>query len=63
MHSLADPIAALSYANILWAALKDGSLRVNVHKAYDFSAEGLRAAHEDIAGRGTTGKLLVKVAA
>ncbi|KZV89823.1 NAD(P)-binding protein [Exidia glandulosa HHB12029] len=63
VHSMADPVAGLQYAEIVWASLKDGSLRVNVHEEYEFSAEGLRKAHEDIAGRKTTGKLLIKVSA
>lgn len=34
---------------------------VRVHEVYEFGEEGVRRAHEDIEGRGTVGKLLMKV--
>jgi NADPH:quinone reductase len=36
--------------------------KVHVHKEYDFTAEGLQEAQKDITGRGTVGKLVVKIA-
>jgi NADPH:quinone reductase len=34
---------------------------VNVYKEYEFSAEGVRAAHTDLVSGKTTGKLVIKV--
>ncbi|PWN98991.1 GroES-like protein [Tilletiopsis washingtonensis] len=50
------------YAAELFALLAQHKLTLRVHQEYAFSVEGVRQAQEDIAGRGTTGKLIVKVA-
>ncbi|KZV98629.1 NAD(P)-binding protein [Exidia glandulosa HHB12029] len=62
VNSVADPVAAKRYADSLWSSITSGALKAKIHEEYPFSAEGLRKAHEDIAGRGTTGKLILKVA-
>ena len=45
------------YAKDLWAALGDG-VTVEVFKTYDL--QDVKQAHEDLEGRKTTGKLLIK---
>lgn len=50
------------YADEYFQFLADG-LKVEIHKVYPFTADGVRQAQIDITGRGTIGKLLVNVAA
>ena len=47
------------YANEVFGAVKDGWLKVKIHKVYPL--EEARQAHEDLEGRRTTGKLLLKL--
>lgn len=49
------------YASQYWALLRDGGIKVPIHKEYPFTAEGVRQAQMDIRGRGTTGKLVVDI--
>ena len=46
------------YANGVLDMLKDGKLKIKVHKVYDLSEA--KQAHMDLEGRKTTGKLLLK---
>ncbi|EUC53519.1 NADPH-dependent quinone oxidoreductase [Rhizoctonia solani AG-3 Rhs1AP] len=50
------------YANELFDLIKNGKLACAVHAEYPFSTEGMRQTHLDITGRGTSGKLVVKMA-
>ncbi|CAE6396929.1 unnamed protein product [Rhizoctonia solani] len=50
------------YANELFDLIKNGKLACAVHAEYPFSTEGMRQTHVDITGRGTSGKLVVKIA-
>lgn len=47
------------YANMLFGYLKDGKLKVNIHKIYDL--KDAQQAHKDLEGRLTSGKLLLKM--
>jgi NADPH2:quinone reductase len=47
------------YANEVFSAVKQGWLKVKVHKVYPLKEA--RQAHEDLEGRKTTGKLLLKL--
>ncbi|KAK6335437.1 NADPH:quinone reductase [Orbilia brochopaga] len=47
------------YSNELFKYVKAGQLKVNIHKTY--ALEDLSQAHRDIEGRGTTGKLVIKL--
>jgi NADPH:quinone reductase len=47
------------YANEVFSALEQGWLKVRVHKVYPL--KDAREAHEDLEGRKTTGKLLLKL--
>lgn len=51
-----------TFAGELFNLVSRGAFKVKIHGEYEFSAEGVQKAQEDITGRGTTGKLIVKVA-
>ncbi|POY72962.1 hypothetical protein BMF94_3948 [Rhodotorula taiwanensis] len=51
-----------SYAKELFELVRNGDLKLAVHKEYDLSTEGIRQAQEDITSRKTSGKLIIKVA-
>ena len=50
------------YSAELWSLISSGTLRINIHAEYPFTAEGVRQAHVDLTTGKTTGKLLIKVA-
>jgi NADPH2:quinone reductase len=50
------------YGAELWDLVSKGTLRINIHAEYSFTAEGVRQAHIDLTTGKTTGKLLIKVA-
>lgn len=50
-----------SYSAELWRMISNGTLRVNIHTEYPFTAEGVRQAHTDLTSGATTGKLLIRV--
>ncbi|KAH9955613.1 NAD-P-binding protein [Russula dissimulans] len=50
------------YSKELWALVSSGTLKINIHTEYPFTAEGVRQAHVDLTTGKTTGKLLIKVA-
>lgn len=52
-----------SYSSELFDLLARGIVKLRVHGEYEFSEEGIKKTQMDITGRGTTGKLIVKVAA
>jgi NADPH:quinone reductase len=50
------------YGAELWRLISSGTLKINIHAEYPFTAEGVRQAHVDLTTGKTTGKLLIKVA-
>lgn len=50
-----------SYSAELWGLVSSGTLRINIHAEYPFTAEGVRQAHTDLTTGKTIGKLLIKV--
>ena len=46
------------YANMAMSLVKDGKLNIKIHKTYKL--EEAAKAQDDLEGRGTTGKLLLK---
>ncbi|WVR04998.1 hypothetical protein IAU60_002010 [Kwoniella sp. DSM 27419] len=52
----------LQYTDELTSLAQQGVTKFAVHKVYEFTEEGVRQAQEDLASRGTSGKLLVRVA-
>jgi len=59
---IALPEEAQRYTTELWNIIANGKLKVKIHKEYSFTVEGVQQSHKDIVGRGTVGKLLIKVA-
>jgi NADPH:quinone reductase len=47
------------YANEVLGLIKDGKLKINVHQAYEL--KDAKQAQDDLEGRKTTGKLLLKL--
>ncbi|TYJ52558.1 hypothetical protein B9479_006848 [Cryptococcus floricola] len=58
---IATPEEFKQYADELVDITQKAPLKFEVHKEYPFTAEGIIQAEKDIAGRGTTGKLLIHV--
>jgi NADPH2:quinone reductase len=51
-----------SLSSQLFELVAEGAVRFKIYGEYEFSAEGIRKSQEDITGRGTVGKLIVKIA-
>jgi NADPH2:quinone reductase len=50
------------YCKELFDLIAQGIVKIKIHEEYDFSVEGIRKSQEDITGRKTTGKLVIKIA-
>ena len=50
------------YNKGLWGEYAAGHIKEAISKEYPFTAEGVSQAHIDLAGRKTTGKLVIKIA-
>ncbi|KAG8683644.1 hypothetical protein FRC11_013260 [Ceratobasidium sp. 423] len=59
---ITEPAEFHEYATELFDLIKNGKLDFAVHAEYPFTTEGMRQTHTDITGRGTSGKLVVKIA-
>ncbi|CAE6512613.1 unnamed protein product [Rhizoctonia solani] len=59
---ITEPAEFHEYATELFDLIKNGKLDFSVHDEYPFTTEGMRKTHTDITGRGTSGKLIVKIA-
>ncbi|TDL20891.1 NAD-binding protein [Rickenella mellea] len=62
INYVATPAESERYANELFQLIEKGTTKINVHKAYPFSGEGVQQAQRDLTGGHTTGKLVVHVA-
>ena len=49
------------YTSELFRLVSEGKLKVQVHKEYPFSADGVRQAQKDLTAGQTVGKLLIKI--
>jgi len=56
------PAESLHYANEVFQSIQNGTFKINIHKEYPFTAEGVADSQKDLADRSTTGKLVIKVA-
>lgn len=56
------PSEGLHYANKVFHLVDNGTLKVNIHGEYPFTAEGVVNAQTDLTGGKSTGKLLIKIA-
>ncbi|CAE6436289.1 unnamed protein product [Rhizoctonia solani] len=59
---LTEPSEFHQYSVELLDLIKSGKLHIAIHAEYPFTTEGIRQSQIDITGRGTSGKLLIKVA-
>jgi len=50
------------YSAELFKLIADGTLKINVHKEYPFTAEGVAESQKDLTGGKTAGKLVIKIA-
>ncbi|KAG8739821.1 hypothetical protein FRC10_005082 [Ceratobasidium sp. 414] len=57
-----EPAEFHHYSSELLNLIKDGKLDIAVHAEYSLTTEGVRQTQIDITGRGTSGKLVIKVA-
>lgn len=48
------------YSNLLFSYLRDGKMKVNIHKIYDLTEKDVQQAHKDLEARLTSGKLLIR---
>jgi len=55
------PEELYDYTTQLFALVADGTLKIQIHTEYPFTAEGAIQAQKDLTGGKTTGKLLIKV--
>ena len=66
MYSLENyiytPEEGRTYITELFKLIANGTVKINVHAEYPFTAEGVQQAQKDLTGGKTTGKLIVKVA-
>jgi NADPH2:quinone reductase len=58
---IATPEEGRVYSTEFFDLIAKGLVKINIHKEYPFTADGVRNAQIDIAGGKTTGKLIVKV--
>jgi hypothetical protein len=49
------------YCTELLELVLSDNLSVSIHEAYSFTTQGIRQAYSDFEGRGTSGKLLIKI--
>ncbi|CAE6422720.1 unnamed protein product [Rhizoctonia solani] len=59
---LTEPSEFHQYSSELLELINGGKLNIAIHAEYPLTTEGIRQSQIDITGRGTSGKLLVKVA-
>jgi len=56
------PEEARMYAEQYLTLIAQGAVSFTIHGEYPFTAAGVQKAQEDISGRGTIGKLIIKIA-
>ena len=59
---ITTPEESHKYTTGLWDLISQEKLKIKIHDEYPFTLEGVQQTHRDIVGRGTVGKLVVKVA-
>ena len=62
MNYVVTPAERNHYGSLLFDLISKGTLKINIHKEYEFSTEGVRQAQADLTGGKTVGKLVLKVA-
>lgn len=62
LNYVVTPEESDSYTTELFKLIENGTVKINVHKVYPFTAEGVKQTQRDLTGGLTTGKLVIKVA-
>lgn len=62
MNYIVTPEEMFSYTTELFDLIQSGTVKINVHTVYPFTAEGVQQSQRDLTGGKTTGKLVIKVA-
>lgn len=62
MNYMTTPEEGIYYVNAVFDLIAKGTLKVNIHKEYPFTAEGVVQSQKDLTGGHTTGKLAIKIA-
>jgi len=55
------PEESTYYSKKAFELIENGTLKINIHKEYPFTTEGVRQAQTDLTTGQTIGKLIVKV--
>ncbi|KZP28895.1 NAD-P-binding protein [Athelia psychrophila] len=59
---IATPEEGYHYSSKVLGLIADGTIKIDVHKDYPFTAEGVIQAQKDLTGGKTTGKLIIDIA-
>jgi NADPH2:quinone reductase len=59
MQYIVTPEEFEYYASLSLSLVKDGKLKIKIHKVYDL--KDAKQAQDDLEGRATSGKLLLKI--
>lgn len=59
---IATPEEGYHYSSKVFGLIANGTIKVNIHKDYPFTAEGVVEAQKDLTGGKTTGKLIIDIA-
>jgi NADPH:quinone reductase len=58
---LVTPEESTYYSKKAFELIGNGTLKINIHKEYPFTTEGVQQAQRDLTTGKTTGKLIIKV--
>ena len=61
MNYIFTPEESFAYYDEFFKIVQDPGYKIRIHGEYDFTLDGLKKAQTDITGRGTSGKLVVRV--
>jgi NADPH:quinone reductase len=61
MNYLHTPAETYYYGHAFFDLIAKGTIKVNIHKEYPFTAQGVQDAQRDLTNGKTTGKLVIKV--
>ncbi|KAF7975190.1 hypothetical protein HWV62_10248 [Athelia sp. TMB] len=59
---IATPEEGYHYSSKVFGLIANGTIKVNIHKDYPFTAEGVVESQKDLTGGKTTGKLIIDIA-
>ena len=61
MNYVVTPEEIYSYTSELFELIQSGTVKINIHHVYPFTAEGVQQSQRDLTGGKTVGKLLIKI--